>query len=61
MFGWLVQLIHYLGWIRKCDLIGVGMALLEEVCHWVWDLSLQMLIASFTTPFLSPGCLGNKM
>ena len=25
---------HYLGRIRRGGLVGVGMALLEEVCHW---------------------------
>ena len=26
------------GTIRKCDLVGVGVALLEEVCHCVGEL-----------------------
>jgi hypothetical protein len=24
---------HYLRWIRRCGFVGVGVALLEEVCH----------------------------
>jgi hypothetical protein len=28
---------------RPCDLVGVGVAFLEEVCHWRWALKLQML------------------
>jgi hypothetical protein len=29
------------GTIRKCDLFVVGVALLEEVCHWGWVLVFQ--------------------
>jgi hypothetical protein len=29
--------------IRIYDLVGVGVAVLEEVCHWVWAFWFQML------------------
>ena len=29
--------------IRRCSLVGVGVALLEEVCHWGWALRSQKL------------------
>jgi hypothetical protein len=31
------------GTIRRCDLIGVGMAFLEKVCHWTCPLRFQRL------------------
>ena len=31
------------GTIRSCGIVGVGMALLEEVCPWGWALRSQML------------------
>ena len=32
---------HYLGRIGRWDLVGVHMALLEEVYHWGWTLRFQ--------------------
>lgn len=29
---------HYLTGIGGCDLVGVGVALLEKMCHWGWVL-----------------------
>lgn len=29
--------------IRRCDLIGADVDLLEEVCHWGWVLRFQKL------------------
>ena len=31
------------GTIKKSGFVGVGVALLEEVCHWEWALGFQML------------------
>jgi hypothetical protein len=31
------------GTLRRCGLMGVGVALLEEVCHWGWALRFQIL------------------
>jgi hypothetical protein len=28
----------YLRRTKECSLVGVGVALVEEVCHWEWDL-----------------------
>ena len=30
-----------IGTIGSCGLVGVGVALLEEVCHWGWALGFQ--------------------
>jgi hypothetical protein len=27
--------------IRRCGFVGIGVALLEEMCHWGWALGLQ--------------------
>ena len=32
--------------IRTCGLVGIGVALSEEVCHWGWVLRFQKLKAS---------------
>lgn len=32
---------HYLRKNRRCGLAGVRVGLLEEVCHWGWDLRFQ--------------------
>ena len=29
--------------IMRCGLIGLGVTLLEEVCHWGWALRFQVL------------------
>jgi hypothetical protein len=31
------------GTIRRCGLVGVGVALLKKVCHWRWALKFNML------------------
>jgi hypothetical protein len=31
------------GATRRCGLVRVGVALLEEVCHWGWTLRFQKL------------------
>jgi hypothetical protein len=31
----------YLGETGRHDLVGVGVALLKEVCHWGWALRIQ--------------------
>lgn len=31
------------GTIGSCDLVGLGVILLKEVCHWEWALGLQKL------------------
>ena len=31
------------GTMQSCSLIGVGVALLEEVCYFVWSLMFEML------------------
>jgi len=33
----------YLTKISGCGLVGIGVALLEEVCHWGWVFGFQML------------------
>ena len=40
------MLVQGSGTIKRCGLVGVGVALLEEVCHCgggLWDLSLSCL------------------
>lgn len=38
----IIVVCHYLTWIRRCGFFGVGVSLLEEVCHQRWALGLQM-------------------
>lgn len=35
---------HYFRGIRKCDLVGIGMVLVEEVSHRGWALEFQIQI-----------------
>jgi hypothetical protein len=39
--------------MKRCDLLGVVVALLEEVCHWRWALRFQMLKPGPVPPSLS--------
>jgi hypothetical protein len=42
--------------VRRCSLIKVDMALLEEVCHWGWALRFQMLKPGSVTLSLPAAC-----
>jgi hypothetical protein len=32
-----------IGTIKRCGFIEIGLVLVEEMCHWEWDLRLQLL------------------
>jgi hypothetical protein len=48
------------GTIRRCGLVGVGVALLEEVCHY-WGRLLDLPLNQSGGNQSSPVCLQNKM
>jgi hypothetical protein len=44
------------GTIKRCDLVGVNVALLKEVCHWGWALRVQKLKSGPLAQLLSAAC-----
>lgn len=43
--------------IGRCGVIGVGMFLLEELCHWCWSFRFQRLkpvLVSFSSIAINP-------
>ena len=51
------------GTFKMCDLVVVGMALLQEVCHWGWALRFNKLKPSLVAQglFLLPADVGVEL
>jgi hypothetical protein len=50
------QLVDCSGKIMRCVLVGVGIALLDNVCHWEWTLSFQKSTRGPISFCLSAAC-----